>query len=692
MKRWPQTRSYVWERVPFLRLLLPLAAGIVLYDQGRIVLPVIVTVILLAIASLAASLIRLPGNTSGYCKAASVYLFLLIIGWASSYFNDQRNDALWFGKHLADKEAFSARLLNVPQEKEKTWKLELEVTNALGDGSTKTCQGRAFAYIYKDGAPLSLNKGDVILLPAGWKKITNAGNPSEFNYAAFAARQNIHYQQFVSRSDIQVVRKASVISAALTDRLHDYSMKCLETYIPDRKALGLIQAMLIGDEAHLDQELLQSYSETGIVHIIAISGGHIAIFFLLISSLLFWIRHKKYHWLKYALALPLVWFYILMAGAPPSAVRAGFMFSLLGLGFILGRNQNPLNQLMAAAFIMLLVNPAWLFTIGFQLSFVAVLSLMLFYKYIAAWIKPKHTVTHRVWQIVAASLAAEILVAPLVIYYFHLLPIAFAVTNLLAWLFMGAALIAGTAIIVFSWVPTVAAVIGSLTSMMVVFFNGIVEQLQELNPAALRFLYLSGVDTALLYFTIACFAYALIKRHRRFLYPALSCIALLLISSILRQYETLAQEKLVLYNTSGFSQLDLIQGHHYIELLTDTAAPSMRKKALAVKESRTVWNAWTGMSQPTQECIRVGHKTLLILNEPGDYEEPLPFKVDYLLINYPLKDFTGGELQNAFHPEKILLGGNQKAWAVARWEDSCRARGIGFHAVRSRGAFVVSDN
>ena len=322
--------------------------------------------------------------------------------------------------------------------------------------SSFPANGKALVYIYKDAAPLNLGKGDLVLLPADWKPIANAGNPYEFDYARFAGRQNIYFRQFISRDEMVVAEKAALPRHSWTDRFHAWSMKQLETHVPDKKALGLLQAMLIGDEVNLDEELLQSYSETGIVHIIAISGSHVTVFFLLVSGLLFWIRHKKYHWIKYLLALPLVWLYILMAGAPPSAIRAGFMFSLLGLGFILGRNRNPLNQLFAAAFLMLLADPSWLFTIGFQLSFTAVLSLVLFYKRTLLLIQPRNILLKNTWSVMAASLAAEILVAPLVIYYFHLLPAAFLVANVFAYLFMGLVLIAGTAIILFSWLPPLA--------------------------------------------------------------------------------------------------------------------------------------------------------------------------------------------------------------------------------------------
>ena len=145
--------------------------------------------------------------------------------------------------------------------------------------------------------------------------ITNAGNPFEFDYAAYCRRNDILYQQSCSANDIRLYAPASEVGTPFIDHAHDWCMAQLDKYIADPKTKGLIQAMILGDEVNLDEDLLQSYADTGIIHIIAISGGNVLIFFIFISALLWWIRDKKHLWIKYAIALPLVWFYVLMAGA-----------------------------------------------------------------------------------------------------------------------------------------------------------------------------------------------------------------------------------------------------------------------------------------------------------------------------------------------------------------------------------------
>ncbi len=197
------------------------------------------------------------------------------------------------------------------------------------------------SYIYiKIVTPCCYTKVTVSLFQGKWQPIGNAGNPFEFDYAAYCKRSGIFYQQSCSVNDIRLYSANNPGATSFIDRAHDLCMQQLDKYITDPKTKGLIQAMILGDEVNLDEDLRQSYADTGIIHIIAISGGNVAIFFMAISFLLLWLRHKQHMWIKYAIALPLVWFYVLMAGAAPSAIRAAVMFSLLAFSVMLEKNNN----------------------------------------------------------------------------------------------------------------------------------------------------------------------------------------------------------------------------------------------------------------------------------------------------------------------------------------------------------------
>ncbi len=156
----------------------------------------------------------------------------------------------------------------------------VSILNTVDSSGVKTATGKAFLYVYKSGYPLRLQKGDSIIVPGKWQAIKTAGNPFEFDYATYCGRNGIMRQQFCSRGEIRTYGINNPAANSFTERTHDRCMAQLDKYVPDKKARGLMQAMLLGDEVNLDEELRDAYAETGIIHIIAISGGNVAIFFI----------------------------------------------------------------------------------------------------------------------------------------------------------------------------------------------------------------------------------------------------------------------------------------------------------------------------------------------------------------------------------------------------------------------------
>lgn len=687
MKRWPLKDIYFWEAAPFFRLLLPLVVGIVLY--GVVPLPMSIAIAVSAIAAVVCSVTAFSHKQAALrgLFTASLHVLLLAVGWLSCYHTDVRNDERYFGKKVNSADAYVVKLTQDPIEKERTHKLNVTVLNTLHGAKLDDTKGKAFIYLYKDGDSLHLSNGDTLVVTAAWQPITNAGNPYEFDYATYCARNNIYYQQFVAKDSVLLYGKASLIEKTTITTVHDYCMATLAKYMTDAKVMGLLQAMLIGDEANLDNELRTAYAETGIIHIIAISGSHISFFFVLIAFLLGWIRHRKYHWLKYMLALPFIWFYVLMAGGSPSAVRAAVMFSILAIGFALQKKPNSLSQLFATAFILLLFQPMWLYSIGFQLSFLAVLSLIIFYRPIYKLWQPLNRVARVLWTCIIASLAAEILVAPLVIYYFHLFPAMFIVANVAAFLFMGLVMVAGILIIAFSWWPVVAGAIAVATTWLANMFHELVYVFQKANPTSFRFLALLNYEMLLLYIIIAAIAIAIIKQRKSATYTALIATCILLTSFCYNEWQTLHQQKLVVYNVNRSNHIELIEAEHHRVLYTDTSM-DQSKLDYAVKPSHTAWHAWREKSGVQQEIFVISGKKILLLNKPVYSKASFP--VDYLVINYPLKEIEAEDIKRIFNPDKVIIGNNASRRKQQQWIAAFTAENQPVHAVSAQGAFLLS--
>lgn len=689
MQEWKKSNVFFWEEAPFFRLLLPLIFSIVFYEIKW--LPFVEEQQLFracCIFILALVFFNFVRHRNGFIKISQFILLqslVFLLGWFVCEKKNLTNNISWFGKNTDSAQVFVGKIIDKPLLREKTWKLKIEVEKAVAGNKTVVTNGRAFVYVYKDSLPFDLHQGDKILVPNKWTPIKNSGNPFEFDFAKFCRWNSVGMQQFISRNDIALLQAAPKEPEAI-QATHDWAMIALQQYIKDSLTLGLMQAMLLGDEVNFDAGLRQSYSETGIIHIVAISGSHVMVFFWFISVLLFWIKNKRYEAVKYLIAVPLVCFYVAVAGAPTSAVRAAVMFSFLALGMIVQKNKQPLNQLFATGFFMLLYEPMWLFAVGFQLSFIAVLSLILFYQPICNWWTHNNRIVRCLWQAMAASIAAEILVAPLVIFYYHLLPTMFLFANLFAYLFMGIVLILGLILVLVSKFVLLSKLLAAIITFIVVVFNSLVQWFQSLNPDFLRHLFLSLTELSLLYLAITCFAIFIMKKKGIALLLGEGAILLLLVFISNDVWKAQHQQKLIVYNTGKRNYAELIVGEKYYPLFNDSSFNA--DKDFATKEAHIALRSWQKGNLFSQPIISLKGKQILFLNEPLNNNSTQKFPVDYLVVNYPLKKFNADDLQQSFAFKKLIICGNQKRYLMNQWKDSCNRLQIPTHFVMLDGAFV----
>ncbi len=508
MSRWPLNRPYFWQEVPLLRPLILLGIGIVCYDRCWITANHLSGMLwVLALSGIGNIVLSFPRGSvkwAEFTHALCLFTFFGSLGWCSYAVTDVRNHSTWT-RHIDTAALTLVRVTGAPRERPATTRLQVALLGYTDSAGFRPATGNALLYVYRKENTVLFEEGDTLLVPGRWQTIRNSGNPFEFDNAAFQRRKNVFYQQFLSPAEVSVFGRFTSGGAQPLVRIHRWADRQLRAYIHDSATLGLLQAMLLGDEGGFDQELRQAYSQTGVIHIVSISGSHVAVLFLVVTGIFCWMKGKRGAWVKYLVGLVLVWLYVLVAGAPPSALRSALMFTVIAIAGISDQEGHSLNTVVCAAFALLVMEPSWLFSVGFQLSFGAVLSMLLFYQPIyRLWYWPKkNRLTRWLWAAAAASFSAEILTAPLVIYYFHNFPLLFLFANLIAAVMAGVcALIGGLAIIAFCWMPPLANGIGWIVTVIVNWFNAAIIWMQGLNVTALQHLQLTGPEAVLVYLLI----------------------------------------------------------------------------------------------------------------------------------------------------------------------------------------------
>ncbi len=425
------------------------------------------------------------------------------------------------------------KLISDPAEKNKSFKSIGVVRWLVGE---KTCfreDEKILIYFPKTIDPLLYSSGKQIIMRKELRPIENQKN-QDFDYRKYCALRHIHAQVFLKEKDFALIDGDKVNS--LMSRLGALRLRLLiiiKKQIPEKSRNSLLEALLVGFTDDLDAGLMKSYADTGVIHIIAISGLHLALICQILQFMTkrsgnrWWIR-----WIRLIGITGCLWAYSLLSGASPSVIRAAAMFSMVLLAANLGREAVLYNTLSASAFLLLCYDLNWLWDTGFQLSYAAVLSLRLFASPIRNRIRPQNKLLSGLWEAASVSLAAQILTTPLCIYYFHRFPTYFLPANLLAVPLSSAVLLGGIALCFFFWIPPVAQGLGWILGILIQFLNGLIDHLSRMPGATVSGLTVTLPQLILLYYIILCFYRFLSLRVKGWMFAGLCGICLLMLSRL----------------------------------------------------------------------------------------------------------------------------------------------------------------
>jgi len=197
--------------------------------------------------------------------------------------------------------------------------------------------------------------------------------------------------------------------------------------------LAGLMAVTMGDKSALTGEIRESYSDAGGMHILAVSGLHVGLIWIILERIFLFLTYipggKR---VRSVLIIIILWFYAAIAGFSPSVCRSVTMFSLLSVSSALSRDRNSVNIVLLSALILLMINPAQIFEVGFQLSYLAVIGIIAIQPLLAGLCTTRYRIIRRMVDLSSVSIAAQIATFPLSVFYFHQIPVYFLITNLAA--------------------------------------------------------------------------------------------------------------------------------------------------------------------------------------------------------------------------------------------------------------------
>ncbi len=690
----------IWKKAPFLRLLLPVILGILLqwYIQYYL-LQILIAAVYFAVAFIAFQLLPLTIRFKFQpLQGFLINIILVTLGLFITYQKDIRHEQNWFGNIYHDSDYIIATINEPLLEKNKSYKAEVAVNNILHNDSIQNTTGKIIIYFEKDSSnTLSLKYGDKILINKNLQVVKNSGNPGAFNYKRYSAFHQIFHNVFLKKSDWILLDEKNINwfkQFLFTARQN--VLNILRKNMRGRDdQLAIAEALLIGYTQDLDKDLVQAYSNTGVVHIIAISGMHLG----LIYVLLVWLFNKipfikRSKIIKVVFILSCLWLFALLTGGSASILRAAVMFSCIVIGQNFSRRSSIYNSLAASAFILLCYNPYFLWDVGFQLSYLAVLGIVIFQIPIYHLFYIKNTWVSKAWQLITVSIAAQIFTFPVCLYYFHQFPVLFLFTNILLIPLSSLILFVEIFLVAFSWIPIIGNYLGKLTWWLVWLMNKAILWFNSLPYSVWDGFSASILSTALLYGFVICTGYWLLNKNKTAF--KLSLLFMLSFTAITgyAKWQTFNQQKLIVYNVPQHQAIDFINGNTYKFIGDTVLSEDGMLQNFHLKPARIALQLkGKGDSIPSlyenNNLYQFSNTKIVLINGPIVFESlQQKINVDCIIISKNPKLYIS-QLAEVFNCNLVIFDGSNSLWKIAKWKKDCEQLHLPSYSVPEQGAFVL---
>ena len=589
---------------------------------------------------------------------------------------------------------YTAVITKPAEEKERTWKYEATVLDVNTYHGWKPATGRILLYISKQVKSPFL-PGDNVLIKSAPRLIPPPSNPGQFDLQKFSAYRNIFHQHFIRDNQVKWIghRPANrFLHYATLSRL--WADSVLRAHIDEKREQSLASALVLGVTDGLDNELLNAYSASGAMHVLSVSGLHVGIVYWMILLMFKPIqRLKNSQWILAATSLVVLWVYAFVTGLSPSVLRAVTMFSFVALARPLNRQTNIYNTLAASAFILLVYDPYMLMSVGFQLSYVAVLGIVRFQPYLYLLWEPNNRLWDEIWKVTSVSIAAQLATFSLSLFYFHQFPNYFLLTNLFVIPLSFVVLLMGIGIIAVGYFDAVASFLGWLLECIIRFLNEGVFLVERLPFSVFDNVHISLLQCCILILLVVlAHVWIETKKSAPLIIASALCILYSMDHWIYLQKEV-ADDKITFYNIPGHTAVDLIgSGKSYFlaDSVLEQDASKIRFHVLPARLAAGVRNVLPGssLSRKLQGCsVMVWNKQTILQIRDAEFSIPSNLTVDLVIIsNGSLKSMNN--LVTRVKAKEFIIDSSNSFRNAQRLLEESKSLNINVKSLQHHGAYT----
>ncbi|MEK6780577.1 MAG: ComEC/Rec2 family competence protein [Bacteroidota bacterium] len=595
-------------------------------------------------------------------------------------------------------ETYRAKVSSQPEEKVKSWKVVVLVDAVRDKNGWQPATGNVLMYISKKSEEIDLKYGDQIFIEGAPMVLGPPGNPYEFDFKRFLSFRNIYHQQFVRSEQIKFIAPAERKGFLYySQQARVWASAKMKQFIIGEREQAIALALVLGVTDGLDNDLQNAYSASGAMHVLAVSGLHVGIIYWMILLLLKPIRSfSRSAWPIAIISLLCLWTYAFVTGLSPSVLRAVTMFSFMAVAKPFSRSTNIYNTLAASAFILLLYNPYLIMSVGFQLSYLAVIGIVYLQRPLYnLWEAPNRLLDWG-WSISCVSIAAQIATFALGLLYFHQFPVYFLFSNLFVIPGSFVVLVLGILLLAISALSPIAFVVGWWLDWTIKILNAGVFWVEDLPYSLINGVYLTTFQCWLLMGVIISFI--LLFEFRRFHYIITGLILTLVYSGIQWQHHDLEvnRRQLIVYRVNGHGAMEWID-HGKSYFFSDSSLVNdwerirfhIRPNRIASGVGNIHINDTKFMESANGlRYFKFRDKKVFWVDQKNS---KLPNKVitDYLIIgNNAVSSLD--KIQGKIEFGQLILDSSNSIAYSNRILREAKSREISIHAVLNQGAFTIT--
>jgi len=471
----------------------------------------------------------------------------------------------------------------------------------------------------------------------------------------------------------------------------------------DTDAIAVASTLILGYKADLSNDVLQAYSKTGTIHVLSVSGAHVAIIYILLALVLGFLDRYKYGKLfKANVIIGLIWYYSLLSGFSPAVCRAALMISMVIIGKTYNRYINTLNILAISAFLLLIYDPLYITDVGFQLSYLAVFGLIVFQPLVYKWVKFKGKWADKLWAVCSVSIAAQVITFPLSAFYFHQFPVYFLISNLFIIIPSAVIIYTGILFLLLPQVPFVSAGLAFVLEKSIMLMNKALAVIEHAPFANIGKIWLTTSEYLLLYVIIASLFYFFYDKKLWLLKLSLFCMLLLSISLSTKRINSLNSNTIAFLNLKKHVGIVFKNGDKAIVLSNLGANDKTYQysvqpyldsckindiKVLDLKQDvKTPWFI------KQLNLIRFLNKRVFIFNgQLNDKRVAQKIAADYVYVTgNPGDDLRA--LNNNVNYEKLILDGSNADNTINRFTTLAQAGHVDYKILKRNNSLISVSN